>query len=864
MTLGQRIRAAAAEIRRRRVWKLAALYCGGAVVLWEVADIAADALGAPTWVMPTVVWGTVAGLPVALVLGWLFDLTPRGVERTAPRGEGSGLATGVPAPLPSTATPLVDRDRELDGLLTLVSDPDVRLVSVVGPGGIGKTRLAIAAAEHMREREGGSAHFVALDEISAPDDGSVDAAALVAVIAAALGFRVPDPTMGAIAEALRGARVLVLDGPPPGAETVSLVDELLARVSGLMILVTGRSRLGARSEHVVALEGFAVGTPDGDEAAARLFALAARRKLPEFEPSAEDRHTIGEICRLLGGHPLAVELAGGWVDVLPLRSILEEIREGRHLELASPGTEGADGQSSLAVVVRGSFECLDPDVRASARATAVFRSAFTAEAAREVAGATPAVLRHLVDVSLLHPAQGRRLRMHPMLADHARGAWTDEERIHLVRRHRDHYLHRLVELREMCERSDPEAALEAFDAESDDLEAAWRQATEDGAWETLGAAVDSLFGLADLRGRLLFAETLLSFAIERAEEGGGAPPGLSGRLRVQRGRTRHRLGRLAAALDDLVTGLERVPETDARPDRAAALNALGDVMAALGRYDEARRFCEEALTRFRERQDAGGVAATLTNLGVIAQSRFRLDEARGYHEESLAISREIGDRHGMAHALNNLGAVAHDSDDLEAARELYAQGLETARAAGSPGGAAAALANLGRVEYGRGDLEGARSRSREALAGFVEIGDELGAIACMLNLGDVALATDDHPTAEELFLKALERAVRKEVKPLVGEALIGLAELRRAQGRPAEAAALLAPTTRCNELDPEAIARRNALLADLGEPSTGDEPTSLRQVALATLDSAKEKNHGQGTPLQAHRAGSELSVRGPR
>lgn len=831
-SFGRRIHTAATELRRRRVWKVAGLYFAGAFVVWQVADIVVPALGAPGWIMSIVIWATLAGFPLALALAWLFDVTPEGIERSAPGEIRVPSPKERPAVVPAAATPLVGRDRELESVRSFLTDPTIRLISIVGPGGVGKTRLAIAAVQSLSNSNPGDVRFVPLDEVP-PDEGR-----LLPELATALGLRVVDPTVSELATALdEPDTVLVLDGLPSSDEAAGLVTGLLEGAPGLTVLRTSYSPLGVRAEHVIGLQGL-VSDDEGSERAVQLFLAAARRLSPTFSPSDEERRQIREICTAVGGLPLAIELVAAWTDVLSLPEILDEVEQGRHLQLESPHADTPSRQQSLTTVAHASLTRLPEQVRQTARAMAVFSGVFSADAARAVAGATPDLLKALLQASFIHREADDRFRMHRVLAEHARESWTTSERESIRRRHSDYFLEYARKLWGTVA-IEPDRALARFTADRDDLEAAWRYAAEEGRWQEVDASIDALFGLADLAGALTFAHVLFGVALDRTERDGTASAALCSRLLIRRGRIRHRLGRLSDALQDLTAGLERLPEGRLLSERATALNGLGDVTAALGRYEEAYRFCEEALEVFRAAEDRGGIGVTHMNLGVIDQSRFRYDEARAHHAESLAVAREIGDHRTVANGLINLGALQHDLGNLEEAAEHYGQALQIAQELADTALEATALANLGRVAYRQKDFQSARTQSREALEIFRASGDELGAVAALLNLADAELALGREETAERLFIDALEPALRREVTPLVGEAILGLADLRQKRGQTEQAVALLAPTSQCAELDPEAIARRDQLIRELAPDRDFDDAPSLRQVALAILDSSR-------------------------
>lgn len=840
------------------MWRVAAVYSAAAFVVWQVADIAAPALGLPEWVMSVVVWATFGGLPLALVLAWKFDLTPEGVQRTP----GGRVESAAPPTLPIPDGPLVGRTRELQVLLGLLVDPGVRLVSIVGPGGAGKTRLAleVLGAETARKSQ-----FVPLDDTGADGDAVTGEHRILARIAAALRLSAPLPTPHAIAVALEG-ELLVLDGLPSSVAAPLLVRKLLEASPAIAILTTSRARLGLRAEHVVTLGGLDTASENAE--GVQLFTTAARRLDPDFDPNLDDRRKLAAICTAVGGLPLAIELVSGWIDARSLTAILEEVRRGSHLNLEAVHVDSPRRHRSLAAVAEATLERLPRRTRDVATAVAVFRSPFTEAAAREVAGASLEALSSLLATALLHRSRDDRFFMHRVLSEHARSEWTEQEGRNLRGAHTRYFLARATALKAAAA-SDPIGAAKSFAAEADDMEAAWERIVRDGSWTEVDRSLDAFVALAEQSSRSVFSELSLTMAAELAAVAAGVSPALRGRIFLRRGRVRQRLGRLAEAAEDLVAGLaivSKLPPDALSPqelgtERGTAFNAMGHVMGALGRYEDSERFCSAALAEFRAVEDRGGVAVSLMNLGVLAQSRSCFEEARVCHMQALELARQVGDRGTVADALVNLGGIAQDLGQLAEAAELFRRALGIARTIGDRGGVAAALANLGRIAYRTGNLIVARQRCHEAAESFRRLGDEIGLIAATINLADVELAAGDAAGAEALFLDGLRQAARKGAKPLVGEAVIGLAQIAWGHGRNAEAADLLLPTMACRELDPEAVARRDRLAAELGVrrdrvPEGGVR--DLGEVALALIGSAKEEKHGENPAMQAHRPGQEL------
>jgi predicted ATPase/DNA-binding SARP family transcriptional activator len=326
--------------------------------------------------------------------------------------------------LPVPLAPLVGRSVELSELLVWISDPDRRLISLVGPGGVGKTRLAIQAVQQAACMFSGGALFVTLTRIAAAATQAASElpAALAAAIAGALGITGSvDPWPQVLAALAKQEMLLVLDGVEHVLAGCARVAELLEANPGLVILTTTRQRLDLPGEWIFGLGG--LDTPPAymksqmeAYSAVSLFCQCARQVNPSFELSDANQASIGEICRLVDGLPLAIRLAAAWSRSLSCTEIAAEI--SRSLDILSgqprPGMEA--GQSSVRAVFEQSWNQLAPPDREVFQRLSVFRGGFDRAAAEHVAGATIETLTRLVDQSLIRMSLEGRYDLHDLLS----------------------------------------------------------------------------------------------------------------------------------------------------------------------------------------------------------------------------------------------------------------------------------------------------------------------------------------------------------------------------------------------------------------------------------------------------------------
>lgn len=665
-----------------------------------------------------------------------------GTARSARRPIGwAGQGAALP---PDFGTSFVGRDEELVTLGSLLRRHDVRLVTVTGEGGIGKTRLtARAAAEELgREPFGDGVAFVRLD-------GLGDAAAVPGACADAIGAeraRGEDPA-SAIARHV-GSRpfLLVLDGFEHLTGAGAFVASLLGSCERLTAVVTSRTRLGLPGEQLLALEGLPIGVADdGGDDAVRLFVQRAKRVRLDFSPGRDELAAVASICRAVGGSPLAIELAAPLIRALGLAEIAEEVvRDPDLLATGTPGTP--ERHRSVRAAFASSWALLREGERRTLARLSTFAGAFDRAAAATVAGATIPTLVALVDASLLRAHADGRFRQHPLLRALGRDELDrDPEEAHETRRRHAGSIADLVEAAE-SEMKGPgqAAALALLDRAHDDVRAALAWATGAGERALARRIAGALWQYWSVRGHL----------------------------------------REARAAFDAVLALGTADAPTRELGRA--LSGAGVIAFAQGDYDEARRRHEGAVEVRRRLDDRWGVAASLYNLGGVHAVTGDLDGARPRFEESLATFRALGHEWSVAVALANLGMLHAACGDVPAATACYAESLEIRRRIGDRLGAAEALGRLGSLAHRQGAHDRALAFSREALEAVVELGERSALPERLESLARVHLALGDAARAVRLWSAADRRRVE------LGRPLPPDARPTRAEDESAACAALSA------------------------------------------------------------------------
>ncbi|MGH2387765.1 MAG: tetratricopeptide repeat protein [Chloroflexota bacterium] len=685
---------------------------------------------------------------------FLAAATP-GPRGRAAREDGTH-ALPLPVPVPRPAAPrhnlpallssFVGRDQEQADIIELLAQD--RLVTLVGPGGVGKTRLALAAAAQALDRQWDGVWLVELAFLAETIQGG--ASLVPKAVADTLGLREEfgRPLLDTLADHLKEQScLLLLDNCEHLIDAcAALVGTLLRAAPALRVLATSRERLGVRGEATYRLLPLALPpdlprtaplSPDQCRhyAAVRLFTERARARLHTFELTEGNLGAVVALCRGLDGLPLALELAAARIGTLTVEGMVGRLGDRFRL-LAAGDRDLPPHQRTLRTTLQWSHDLLRPDERALFRRLAVF-TGWTLEAAEAItAVAVPGdpalsvpgdvldLLGELVNKSLV------TAQMPPATAEHG------------VARYR--LLETVSVFADECLAASGEG--EAIRA----AHAAWYTAlAERAAPELRGALQASWLARLDADGENL--RTALTWARDngRIELGLRLATALW-RYWYVRGRLIEGLGRLGSLLE-----LARADATVSSALRAAALHGASSLAEAAGAYDRAAALAQCSLELCRAAGDRGGEGDALNNLGNVAREQGDLAAAERWFEDSLALGRAVGDPRGTARALNNLAAVRRLRGNLDDAESLALQSLVLRRAEDDRGGMAIALDNLAAIGLAHGDQTAARAHGNEALALWREVGDTWGVATGLATLSAVALGAGEIEAAERLAGESL-------------------------------------------------------------------------------------------------------------
>ncbi|MBI1730890.1 tetratricopeptide repeat protein [Candidatus Acetothermia bacterium] len=682
-----------------------------------------------------------------------------------------------PNNLPTQPTPFLGREQELAEITAHLRDTPCRLLTLVGPGGIGKTRLAVQTAAELIDSFAQGIYFVALAPISSAEF-------FLSTIADALRFNFYDaeePKRQLFDYLREKNMLLVLDNFEHVMEGASLVAEILKSAPKIKFLVTSRERLQIQGEWVYRIHGLEfpeTGARDNSESysAVQLFMQSAERVQPRRSRAEEDRVNIAKICELVEGIPLGIELAASWVEVLPIHEIAKEIEKNQDF-LSTTMRDVPERHRSLRAVFEYSWKLLSGLEQQIFRNLSVFRGGFKRDAAQEIAGADLALLSILANKSLLRVQSPGRYEMLEVLRNYASEKLEEDWReFEKTQESHSLYFTMFLQKRESHLKGENQReTLEEIREEIENVREAWRWAV---AHHKLGALDDALHGLYlfyEMRSWFQEGEELFNGAIASLKSRGSSPTAPDerlttlGRLASRQGGFCHRLGQNAKAQAMLEEALQIQQSRDNPAELALTLNNLGNVAYATGDISKAQEFHQSSLKIREEIGDPWGIATSLSNLGVVADRQGNPEKARDLFQQSLDHRRESGDRYGVASSLNNLGVLAARLGEYEAAKELHQESLALRREVGDRKGITESLNNLGVVADVLGEFEESKSFYEESLALSQEIGDQFATARTLNNLGFVAYNLGDYQRAMHFCQQSL--SINREIKNQAGVVL---------------------------------------------------------------------------------------------
>lgn len=650
--------------------------------------------------------------------------------------------------LPAQVTSFIGRETEIADVKELLESQQVRLLTLTGPGGTGKTRLSLQIAARLLDQYKDGVYFVSLAEAREP-------VLVVSKIAELLGVR--EGGSQSLLESVKGFlrdkhMLLLLDNFEQVLEAAPMVSELLGSAPQLKLLVTSRALLNVRGEHEFQVPTLQLPDPNTDRVtkqlanceSVRMFIERAKAINPRFVLDDQSAPVIAEICRRLDGLPLAIELAAARVKMLSLDGLLG-LLSNRLKVLTGGSRDLPERQQTLLKTLEWSVQLLDQKDQALFARLGVFMGGFTLESAQEVCRFDDSTaiaifqgIESLLNNSLLHldrlDGLQPRFRMLETIREYAQEKLAKGGELEaLQRQHAQYFINKMNEVSPMLSTREAEQGLAWVDNERDNLRAALACCLRDA----------SLFGLAPWlviamnwpwyrrgflsEGRMWADQVLRSSVAQEDTIARCYALWGSGSMAMWQGDLIHAL----PLLEESVTIAKSIEFPTAV---AITLLFLGTTQVNRGEDMIALHYLKEALELYEQLAMPWYQAITLVHMGNSSLGMGDINQARAYLDQALPISRQIGEKWLISFIMNNYGEIARTEGDFHEAQQYYEESERLLRSMGDKGDLARLVHNLGCVARHIGDLAVAENRFNESLAMFIKLGNQRGMAECLASL----------------------------------------------------------------------------------------------------------------------------------
>jgi DNA-binding SARP family transcriptional activator len=706
------------------------------------------------------------------------------------RVSGSTRSHNLPAPL----TPFIGRKTQLSQIVAHLENPDCRLLTLIGPGGIGKTRLALQAGHELPDRFINGVWFIPLSAVPSIEF-------FVSTVADVLRLHFSGSRQPAeqLMDYLQNKEMLlIMDSLEHLQGVAELLAKTLQKAPFVKILATSRERLNLQAEWLVDVQGLTYPQREApvnieDFEAVQLFLQNARRVSAGFTLSDENRTPIVRICQLLEGVPLGIELASPWVRTLSCEQVFQSIQRDTDF-LTTSLRDVPSRHQSLRAVFQHSWGLLSDAEREGAARVSVFRSPFRLESAQAVTGIGPEVIQGLTDKSFLNQNQSGRIEFHGLLKQYLAemlAALPQAER--QVREAHGLYYAAFLDQHARDLRGWKQTQAQAeIQAEIEDVRAAWDWALRNLQVDAIERSLEGLYLYFRGQGHFQEGQEAFNRAVQAVRASGEPGCFLLAKLQSRQADFLAWLGDYDLARGLLRESLATFEAQQVQHEQAFAQDVWGRIALWSGEYNEALETLQASTALYRQSGDSWGTAQALNYwANTICYLQSDLTKAAPLYEESLALSRQSGDQAGIARALVNLAANEQVQKKYAKARTLYQEAMTISQAIGNRQILAIALGNLGDVAYYCGEYDQALELLLDSLAIKRETGNRYSMLLTMNNLGKANLPIGQLHEARRWYIQALQ--IAQELKSQVAMAIIvnSIAGLLVKEGNACRAAELL-------------------------------------------------------------------------
>jgi serine/threonine protein kinase/predicted ATPase len=704
-------------------------------------------------------------------------------DTPAPAGVPSTSQRAIPHNLPAQPTAFIGREHELEALQKQLSQPETRLLTLLGPGGIGKTRLALALGERMLADFKDGVFFV-------PLAGVENAAHIPGEVASAIGFTGNRDSQSDMFAFIRSKHLLlIIDNFDHLASAANLISDLLQASAHVRVVMTSRERLRLRGEVVFEVDNLPVPPPGTDAAtletyaSARLFLQSARRVVPDYQPDERDAATIGEILRVIQGLPLAIELAAAWLETLPLDEIASEITRSLDF-LETDLRDVPQRHRSIRAVFEYSWALMTPEEQAVFSRLAVFRGGFERDAAEKVAGATLRLLTNLANKSLLQRDASGRYYVHKLLRQYAEQRADETVREQACEDHAVYYGLYMDKLISALNSDRELAAMDAIESEMENIRQAWDRAVKHGYFEAVEGVLDTLASYFLARSMALEGVAMLNDLLRALEQRRAAQQPLYYRALTRRAALLSRVGQVEQAWQDASAASDYFTRHEDIVEQAMALNQMAYCAMMQTDYPLCVELASKSIDLMQDMRDVPTWFMAMGHYGYAQFLMGELTQARYIYETLLHTAEKYPiSPSSLGYYKNNLGEIFRGLGDSEKALSLFEDASAIFRREKNKRGMAFTGNNLASMRFIRGDLEGARKMYLDVHRLYRDNGDLYGLAHTESALGNVAQAQGDHQQALEHYERSLR--IRREIgdRRGIGDSLADIALIQLNNGQ---------------------------------------------------------------------------------